>query len=210
MKKVFLLHVTNLIVGAFFLLGCTPETFYCNDEPSSQPLEIVGSTDFINAIISSDLPRTKSGELSADDISGVVNLLLPPAIDYLYSNDFDYHEEFCEGDPNIILAAYCLLAYDSMSLQTKGAINIVMDCVVTGAGLKEILTGSVEKMATRALIKLASKELAKRAVPYVGTGIFVVSTTACLIDEFTGGSGGGDCVLSNPEQGNLNSNSSQF
>lgn len=205
MKKVYFVFAAVLAVFSIFLSGCSKEISH-EDISVEQSSNIVGSIDFLKAVISSDIPQTKAGEITEEDISGIVNSLLPPAIEYLSNNDYDYHEDFSEGDPNIILTAYCLLAYDTIFPQTKGGINTIMDCVVTGAGLKDILSGGAEKLATKAIIKLASKELAKRVVPYVGTGIFVASTTACLIGAYSGGSGGGDCVLDDPGVGILSSN----
>lgn len=203
MKKVYLAFAAVLTVSLLILSGCSKES-YCEDTSAEQSENIVGSIDFLNAVISSDLPCTKAGEISEEDILDIVNSLLPPAIEYLSNNDYDYHEDFSEGDPNIILTAYCLLAYDTIFPQTKGTVNTIMDCVVTGAGLKDILSGGAEKLAAKAIIKLASKELAERLVPYVGTAIFVASTTTCLIGAY--GGGGGECVLEDPGVGNLSNN----
>ena len=178
MKKFYFASALALIL---MVSGCAK----IGEKEAPAPEEVCGSEEFLSSVISLGITSTKTGELSEQELMEQIAPLFPISIEYLQRNGYDYSEDFDENDPNIILTAFYLLAYDAEQYQTKGTMSTIMDCVVTGAGLKEILGKGAEKLAAKAVAKLAAKSLLKRAVPYVGTAIFVGTTTACLIDNFT-------------------------
>ena len=180
MKKVYLAFAVTLTVCSLFFSGCSKELSTSTEsEAINENTEIIGTSDFLAVVLNTPFTKTKAGEVNEEELLNSIEPLFAPAIKYLSDNGYNYADDFDEDDPNIILTAFYLMACDEMQVATKSALSVVMDCVVTGAGLKEIL----EDGATRIAIKVLSKKLAARCVPYVGTAIFVVSTGACLIDN---------------------------
>jgi len=178
MKNILLLVATVAISFVLFV-GCNKSV--SENDSVELSTEIQGTDNFIASIKTINLPQTKSGELSDEDIillEQAIAPLFPLAISYLEENGYDYHDDFEDNDPCIILTAYGLAEYDIMNLETKSTWD---DIAAVGAC---ILLGS----DTYALGKLAAKQIAKlvlkKAIPYVGAALGVVEATACIIGYF--------------------------
>lgn len=69
------------------------------------------------------------------------------------------------------------LDYERLSSTNYTRASIV-DCVLRGAGISELFTSKV--LSKRAVMRIIIKAGLKRAAPYVGWGLFICDTAACL------------------------------
>lgn len=174
MKRCTILCAISVIM--FAICGCTEN----NQTPEEiGPTTICGTTELLSFIDGMNLSNTKSGEVSVDDVLDVIAPLYPVAIEYLLKNDYNYLEDFNEGDPNIIMTALAIAEYDIIQSRvvTKGQVTDVLECILLGEGI-----GTLSGLGTKQLAKYVAKKILSRAVPYVGTATAVVSAALCIAD----------------------------
>ena len=105
--------------------------------------------------------------------------MYPPSIEYLSQNGYNYHEDFEDNDPNIIMTALVLFDYSFHQETTKASFTQVLSCIALGSDLGT-LTGLGAKEIAKKLAKEVSKAALKRAVPGVGIAVGVVFAALCL------------------------------
>lgn len=173
------LRLLGVVMFSFFITACD-KSVETNQE-STFDGEIRGSLEFISSIRSLNLTPTRAGEVSEKDVLDAISPMYPMAIDYLSKNGYDYHEDFLDGDPNIIMTALALYDCDlnNLTVTTRGTITSVLSCVALGSDLG-CLVGMGAKAATRYLAKEVTKAALKRAIPGVGIAVGIVSAALCL------------------------------
>lgn len=167
-------------ISSVFLVGCNKSVTV--DNPTEISTAIQGTESFIASLKLIDLPKTKGGELSNEDILALeqsITPIFPLAISYLQENGYDYREDFEDNDPLIILTAYGLAESDYMyRVETKSFWDdaaAVGACVVFGADIYALGKIGAKQIA---------KALLKKAVPYVGAVLGVAEATACIIGYY--------------------------
>jgi len=180
MKK-YLFIFAMVIVALLVFAGCS-KNFSDEKITHDDNSEIVGTMQFVSSLKCFELPTTKSGELSDEDIlllEQAIAPIFPLAINYLKMNGYDYTQDFEDGDPNIILTAYGLAECDYIvSQQTKSFWDdaaAVGSCVLFGADVY-----ALAKLGAKAI----AKKIIKKALPYVGTVLGAAEATACIIGYF--------------------------
>lgn len=103
-------------------------------------------------------------------------LLIKESINFLQLNDIDY-KEFFSNDSDSRIAVYAiaiaeLQKAETTQLTTRTSIG---GCVLEGLGVRGLVSG-------RAAVKAIGKVLVKRAIPYVGWGLFAIDMAMCLAD----------------------------
>lgn len=175
MNKLF----AALLMSCFLLTACNNEL----NEPKQESsiLGLIGAESYINnlSILLNSSQMTKGSELP-DEVYAELFII---SQDYLNTNNitFDDYKEFCdEGDEygyiTIIMAMSVTEAYNASISQTKGFIG---GCILQGLGISALVTN---KASLKAIIKVVGKAVAKKAIPYIGWGLFIGETVWCLLD----------------------------
>lgn len=163
-----------LIVGTFVLVSLS--SCSSNDEalPSDTTETVKGTSNFIaqlNSNVSSSATRSESEE-------EILPLIIKESIEYLNANNISYKEFFeDENDPQIAILAMGLAEYDKC-YNLANTRTSVGGCVLEAIGVKDLVSGAGAKIVA----KQVGKALLKKAVPYVGWGIFAVDMAMCLAD----------------------------
>ena len=180
MKKVYLALVAVLAISSLFLSGCSKD-FSTEKETNADIAKIVGSSDFFASISCISNITTKAGETSVEEIIEAIQPLFVSAKEYLTKNGYNYLDDFEENDPKIILTAFALMETDFAEQipQTKISVTDVQSCVLLGEPVADLAKTGAALIAKR----LASR-IVEEAIPYVGAVIWVVTSAACLYENW--------------------------
>lgn len=160
------------IITGLFMVSCTSNEEVFNLKENAKAENAVGTEEFLNRLhLIAYSPQTRTIESD----SAMIPQLIEVSIAYLEQNGISY-TEFCQeqNDPRIAVIAMGIAEHFKGRgiVTTRGDLD---DCVLTAVGIKEIGEGSVKKIA-----KQIGKAVLKKAIPYVGWGLFAVDLVYCL------------------------------
>ena len=148
-----------------------------NDEIENTPINdkklCVGTEEFITSlksIVSSSPTR------SVKDEEAMVPDVIESSIQFLNEQNTSY-ADFCEdqNDPRIAVIAIGIAEYNlSQKAQTRTTVG---GCLLQSLGLK-----GVGEQSVKAVAKRVGKAVLKKAVPYVGWGVFAVEMAMCIAE----------------------------
>lgn len=148
-----------------------------NEEMENVPVkskeQCIGTEKFITNLKSILSSRPIRG---IENEEAMVPELIESSIDFLNKNGISY-EDFCQdkNDPRIAIIAMGIAEYTIS--ETVQARTTVGGCLLQSLGLKGVGEQSVKKIA-----KQVGKAVLKKAVPYVGWGLFAVEMAMCITE----------------------------
>lgn len=155
----------------------------CNDsetipENSQEVVKLVGTSNYLsNLSKAANCVGTRSLPTEQDS---VVAVIVDESLLFLESNGIDYKEFFeNEKDPRIALFAMTLVELEKHGLYQGETRSSVSECAISAFGLEELVTQGL----TKAVVKATAKAVLKKAIPYVGWGIFAVDMIYCLTED---------------------------
>lgn len=168
-------------ISLLCISSCNKKESNIDVKETEEILQINGTRDFLTSISTALSVDTKSVELTDEDARAYLLPFFQPSYEYLTLNGYDFHEDFEEGDPAIILTALTLADLNTIiNTQTKGlTAGEIVGCVLIGEEINDLVSKGVQW----AIKKIAKKAL-QRAIPYVGWAITIGSAGACLYDSW--------------------------
>ncbi len=161
-----------LLLLIFINSSCSSED--STAEISSDKIEIKGVPTYISRI--GEIVKHEETRSVDEEQAETVPLLVKESIDFLQLNDIDYKEFFSDNsDPRIAVYAIAIAELqkaDTMKPTTRTSLG---GCVLEGLGVRGLVTG-------KAAVKALGKFIAKRALPYVGWGLFAIDMAMCLAE----------------------------
>ncbi len=142
------------------------------------------------------LVTTKSGYISSQDefeIMESTKPLLVSSKDFLIECGYDtFHDEFSDDDYNIIIFAEALADYIMrVDAVTGGGFaegaETVASCFMKAIGVGGVpfaIDGYFKRGMSKAALKYAAKQLASKAIPYVGAALFAAQMALCLYNNW--------------------------
>lgn len=172
MKKVF--FMMSLALMAFATTSCN------NDVVETEIVEnekCVGTQEFISDLRT--ILKTQTRGVSENAVAPVPEII-EASIKYLEANGVSYTEFYEDRtDPRIAVIAMGTAEYFKQDFSTtRGSLG---SCVLAGIGITDVYKGWA-KGSAKAVIKAIGKNVAKKAIPAVGWGIFVGEVAWCLAD----------------------------
>lgn len=120
---------------------------------------------------------TRAMLLDNDTLDVLVKHLAQETSTLLEASDIDTDSLYNEGGTErLAYIGLILLDYEKSfsNVQTRASIG---ECVLRGAGLGDLTVRTLER---KAVLRIVIKAGLKRVVPYVGWGLFLGETAACL------------------------------
>lgn len=186
MKRYFKTVPVILLAGCFLILSSSS----CSkNEAQSQKesQEIIDIENFLPSLSYLANVPTKGGEMSEEEAGYLIEPLFEPAKKFLLANGVDYLQMFENDDPNLIVTALALMEYglnaQGQNIQTKSEVGEKVIGAVSCVFLGEEV-GEYAGMGAALLAKRLAKKILMRALPYVGTAVWVASSGACLYGIF--------------------------
>lgn len=127
---------------------------------------------------SNNYNTTSTRAMQADDkqLNAYVEALASHTRAFLIENGIEAGEMEGLDNGRMAYVGLMLVDYDKTIHATRASIG---DCVLRGAGLGDLAVKHV--ISKRVVIKTLIKAGLKRAVPYIGWGLFAGETAACLM-----------------------------
>lgn len=179
MKKGMFFYSTLCVLTAILIcVSCQNSDVEKVDEPESTG-EVRGWQEYRQALTQlsqRSVSRSNDQEVSKEDIKQLVEI----SRGFLLQNDITCNDLNMENDDELIaVVAMALLDYqqsiDPESRTTFGG------CVIEALGVKEIIS-SAGRGATKHVAKAVAKVALKRAVPWLGWGMFAWDLAACYYE----------------------------
>lgn len=180
MKKLYFLVVLVAAMSTVLVSSCqssSADDAEATVMPSDE--KVIGTDVFVSAvrdIQSFDFARRSSDPDDVDVTDKTVQKLIDASLVYLEANDLDLSDFFESEDPRIAIVAMVLADADRVSQNNQVSRTSVGGCVLEGLGVR----GLGLSMGKKALAKAACKVLLKRAIPYVGWGLFAIDFANCI------------------------------
>lgn len=140
--------------------------------------EVLGCGDFKKSLLqlsNSSSTRTNSGMPSEEDIKNLVDLSQA----FLLQNNITAEDLEIDDEEILVVVAMSLLDYQkivySSTRTTAGG------CLIEALGVREVVN-SAGKGAVKYVAKAVAKVALKRAIPYVGWGMFAWDFIACVAE----------------------------
>ena len=171
MKKTFYWSILMLFVIGFS--SCNNDE--CVETEKVETEKCVGTQEFISDLRSIVKDQTRG---SSENIEALLPEIIEASIKYLEANGISYTEFYEDRtDPRIAVIAMGTAEYFKQEFSgTRGSLG---GCTLQALGVKELVKGG---MGSKAVVKVIGKAVAKKAVPYVGWGLFAGELVWCLID----------------------------
>lgn len=171
------------VISAFaiFLLLCACENKPIQEQSIDEHTDVIGTSLFLAKVLVQTPFLTKSGEITEEEAKEFMMPIMDASLIYLKDNGYDINDDFDSADdPRIAWVAFGLAEYDKLnSLATKTSLG---GCVLQAIGIAGLLEKYKEK-AIKTLVKIIAKEVAKKAVPYIGAAITVGDFIWCMLDD---------------------------
>lgn len=174
MKKIIYFISTNmlLLLFCFIVTSCSSEDSTL--ETSSDKIEIKGVPTYISKI--GEIVKHEETRSVTEEQTETVPLLVKESIDFLQLNDIDYKEFFTDNsDPRIAVYAIAIAELQKAETLQPTTRTTFGGCVLEGLGIRGLASGKVA-------VKVIGKVLIKRAIPYVGWGLFAIDMAMCLTE----------------------------
>lgn len=150
-----------------------------NVEEDSEPIK--GTTSYIQKL--SNIKATEEfrsrSSVDEEEVSDVaIQSLVNISHDYLHANNIDMSDMFESDDPRIAIVAMAIADIDKTLDNSSVTRTSIGGCVLEGLGVRGLVNGLGKKAAAKAIGKL----LLKRAIPYVGWGLFAYDFIDCMTE----------------------------
>lgn len=164
-----------LLLLIFAATSCSSE--YSIPELSSvesDTMEIKGVPTYISKI--GEIVKHEETRSVTEEQTETVPSLIKASIDFLHVNNIDYKEFFNnDSDPRIVVYAIAIVELQKTETMQPTTRTSLGGCVLEGLGIRGLATG-------KAAVKAIGKVLAKRAIPYIGWGLFAIDMAMCLAE----------------------------
>lgn len=120
--------------------------------------------------------NTRAAQADDDTLNQYVGAFAYATQAFLLENGIESSEIEMLDDGHMAYIGLMLIDYDKQKPSTRASAG---ECVLRGAGLGELAKDHV--LSKKAVMRMLIKAGAKRAVPYIGWGLFVGETAACLM-----------------------------
>lgn len=173
MKKIF--YWSILMLFAVGLSSCNNDESVETEKVETE--ECVGTQEFISDLRAIVKDQTRG---SSENIEALLPEIIEASIKYLEANGVSYTEFYEDRtDPRIAVIAMGTAEYFKQDFSaTRGSLGT---CVLAGLGITDFYEAKV-KGGARAIVKAIGKNVAKKAIPAVGWGIFVGEVAWCLAE----------------------------
>lgn len=174
MKNYFTFLSLSLIVVLF--ISCSTNI----DDADNKQVRYNGTNLFISKLlgeISASSKLRSSNEVTENSEDNIIteDYLIENSKIYLAENDIDYTEFFEDPtDPRISILAMGIAEYDIIYL-SEASTETPGTCVLQALGVK-----GLTNLGIKAIAKKIGKAIVKKAIPYVGWGLFSVELAYCL------------------------------
>lgn len=171
MRK-YLLSCLVLLLG-ISMSSCSSDNEIFDQTHDTEDRNCIGTAEFVTSL---NNLLTSTPTRSIGDEETMIPALIEASIEYLSKNEISY-TDFCSDktDPRIAVIAIGLAEYDLISnIQTRTSFG---GCVLQAVGVKDL-----GKAGAKAAAKQIGKAVLKKAVPYIGWGLFAVDLAMCLAD----------------------------
>lgn len=188
MKKIIfiLLGIASLIFGACSNVAefdepsstlNSEEDFHCDLQVfKNQTKGIIDSLAEKSFNYNTTSTRTRS--LDEDTLDVLVTALATQTEKFLNNNEINTDSIYSVGSKEqMAYIGLLLLDYEKTYLVNQTTRASIGDCVLRGAGIGELTARGLSK---RTVMRLMLKVALKRCVPYIGWGLFIGETAACL------------------------------
>ena len=174
MKKFFSI---SLFLMSMCFVGCNNDEEVIDNASYNEVIELVGTQSYLNNLKTLiGAPETRTVK---EDEDSIVPLIVEESIKYLNANKIDYKEFFeDDSDPRIAVFVMGIVEIEKTSKMASFTRTTVMGCVLQAVGVKDLAT----KGLTNAAVKALGKAVAKKAIPYVGWGLFAIDMGMCLTE----------------------------
>ncbi len=180
MKKIkFLFTVIAMLAGIFVYVSCQNSEIEPIEEPESA-LELKGVQEFRTALINLSNgvnSRSFDEEPSQKDIETLVEV----SRDFLAQNDITKEDLDIEDDEMLAVVAMALLDYQKTVVDQPVSRTTAGGCVLEALGVREVVNAA-GKGAVKKVAKVAAKAVLKKAIPYLGWGLFIYDYVACVVE----------------------------
>lgn len=174
MKKVFYFLSISMVLLLTLFVGVSCSSEDSSPEIFSDKTEIKGVPTYIAKI--GEIVKHEETRSVAEEQTEIVPLLVKESIDFLRLNDIDYKEFFNDdSDPRIAVYAIAIAELQKSETVQPKTRTTVGGCVLEGLGVRGLVSG-------KAAVKAIGKVLVKRAIPYVGWGLFAIDMAMCLAE----------------------------
>lgn len=186
MKKTLL---TSFILGAICVSMLTLSTA-CDSKDSDTPSIVETETDsepitgteayihMLSNLKVSEASQSRSIDDESEVSDETIQSLISISQEYLAINDIDMSDIFDQDDPRLAIVAMAIADVDRLSNNTVVTRTTFGGCVLEGLGVKGLVNGMGKKAAAKAIGKL----LLKRAIPYIGWGLFAYDFIDCMVE----------------------------
>ena len=182
--RFFFLSLLSIVA----LNSCNKETKEETCIPEKDTVEYKAANDYLESLSAFHFARTRSGEVTPENIQGSIEPLLSESINFLNAIEYDYTEDFEADDIRIIEVALMTLEYacieqldeSQRSAFWSNTYNVTL-CILVGGD-----AGALTSLGLKAVAKKFAKQALKKAVPYVGTAVAVAEAALCIYEHFNG------------------------
>lgn len=142
--------------------------------------EIKGVHEFKLALnnLSNDVD---SRSLDEDPTDRDIETLIEISRDFLNRNEITCDELEINDDEIIAVIALAILDYQKTELNFTSSRTTAGGCVLEALGVKEVINATGKGVAKK-IAKATAKAVLKRAVPYIGWGLFIYDYIACVVE----------------------------
>ena len=121
---------------------------------------------------------TRTRSLDEDTLDVLVTALATQTEEFLINNEINTDSIYSEGSKEqMAYIGLLLLDYEKTYLANQTTRASIGDCVLRGAGIGEL---AARGLSRRAVMRVMIRASLKRCVPYLGWGLFIGETAACL------------------------------
>lgn len=167
----------SLFLMSMCFVSCNNDEEVIDNASNNEVVELVGTQEYLSNIKTLvGAPETRT---VTEDEDSIVPLIIEESIEYLNANKINYKEFFeDDSDPRIAVFAMGIVEIEKTSELAALTRTTVFGCALEALGVKDLAT----KGLTKAAIKALGKAAAKKAIPYVGWGLFAVDMGLCLTE----------------------------
>ncbi|MEE0236532.1 MAG: hypothetical protein UD961_10295 [Bacteroidales bacterium] len=179
MKKIAFIGLIFLVIG---LVSCSKQQAVpVVENEVSDATSMTWTDGYIKALSNiSSAMETKVGECDDETLTLAAELVEVSKL-YLEYNDLDISIYF--DDPYDYRIAVVAMALAELDRQPEAVTKTTVGgCALEALGVDALVEGGIKKIGAKAALKIVSKQVLKKAIPYVGWAIAAVDFAACIAE----------------------------
>lgn len=110
-----------------------------------------------------------------------IELLIEISKNFLGENEISIEELGINDEEMLPVLAMAILDYQKTLIDAPASRTTAGGCVLEALGVKEVINATGKGIAKK-VAKAAAKAVLKRAVPYVGWGLFIYDYITCVVE----------------------------